>query len=126
MKIEVDKLEALGTWEYCIPPPNANITGSRFVYVTKHEKGNITELKSRLIAQGYSQCNGVDYYSDDTFAPVARMSSMQFVLTLATSLGFEIIQLDIKSAYLYSKVNDDEDLYLCPPPGNLLPNLPKG
>jgi hypothetical protein len=32
MKIEVDKLEQLGTWEYCIPPPNANITGSRFVY----------------------------------------------------------------------------------------------
>ena len=38
MKIEVDKLEALGTWEYCIPPPNANITGFQFVYITKHEK----------------------------------------------------------------------------------------
>ena len=77
------------------------------MYITKHEKGNITELKSRLVAQGYSQRDGVDYYSDDTFAPVARMSSMRFVLTLAASLGFEIIQLDIKSAYLYGKVNDE-------------------
>lgn len=126
MKIEVDKLEQLGTWEYCIPPPNANITGSHFVYRTKHEQGKVTELKSRLVAQGYSQRDGIDFYSDDTFAPVARMSSMRFVLTLAASQGFEIVQLDIKSAYLYGKVNDDEDLYLCPPPGNLLPNLPKG
>ena len=39
-------------------------------------------------------------------------------------LGFEITQLDIKSAYLYGKINDDEDLYLRPPPGDLLPNLP--
>jgi hypothetical protein len=126
MKIEVDKLEQLGTWEYSIPPPNANITGSHFVYCTKHKQGKITKLKSRLVAQGYSQRDGVDFYSNNTFAPVAHMSSMQFVLTLAASHGFEITQLDIKSAYLYSKVNNDEELYLSPPPGGLLPNLPKG
>jgi hypothetical protein len=76
MKIEVNKLKQLGTWEYCIPPPNANITGSRFVYCTKHKQGKITELKSRLVTQGYSQRDGVDFYSNDTFTSVARMSSM--------------------------------------------------
>jgi hypothetical protein len=43
-----------------------------------------------------------------------------------TSHGFEITQLNINSAYLYSKVNNNEELYLRPPPGDLLPNLPKG
>jgi hypothetical protein len=51
---------------------------------------------------------------------------MCFILTLVASRGFEINQINIKSTYLYSKVNDDEDLYLRPPPGNLLPNLPTG
>jgi hypothetical protein len=126
MKIEVNKLEQLDTWEYCIPLLNANITGSRFVYCTKHKQGKITELKPRLVVQGYSQCDSVDFYSNDTFAPVAHMSSMRFMLTLAASRGFKITQLDIKSAYLYGKVNDNEELYLCPLPGNLLPNLLKG
>jgi hypothetical protein len=76
MKIEVDKLKQLGTWKYCIPLPNANITVSCFVYCTKHKQGEITELKSRLVAQGYSQRDSVDFYSNDTFSPVARMSLM--------------------------------------------------
>ena len=54
------------------------------------------------------------------------MSSTRFILTLAASLDFEITQLDVKSAYLYGEVTNKENLYLRPPPGNLLPNLPKG
>lgn len=126
MKTEVDSLEQPGTWEYCIPPPHANITGLRFVYKTKYKHGKVTKLKSRLVAQGYSQRDGVDFYSNDLYAPVVRMSLWCFILSLAASLGFEITQLDIKSAYLYGEINDNEDLYLRPPPGDLLPNLPKG
>ena len=122
MKTELDSLESLGTWEYCEPPINANIIGSRFVYKTKYELGNQTKLKSRLVAQGFSQHEGIDYYANDLFAPVARMSSTRFILTL----DFEITQLDIKSAYLYGEVTNEENLYLRLPPGNLLPNLPKG
>ena len=126
MKTELDSLESLGTWEYCEPPTNANIIGSRFVYKTKYELGNQTKLKSRLVAQGFSQREGIDYYANNIFAPVARMSSTRFILTLAASLDFEITQLDVKSAYLYGEVTNKENLYLRPPPGNLLPNLPKG
>ena len=91
MKTEVDTLEQLGTWEYCIPPANANITGSHFVYKTKYEHGRVSKLKSRLVAQGYSQRDGIDFYSNDLFASVARMSSMRFVLSYTASLGFEIL-----------------------------------
>jgi hypothetical protein len=126
MKTEVDSLEELGTWEYVKPPTNANIIGSRFVYKTKLEFGKPTKLKSQLIAQGFSQRGGIDFYANDLFAPVARMSSTRFVLTLAASLDFEIVQLDIKSAYLYGNITKGEDLYLCSPPGNFLPNLPPG
>ena len=54
------------------------------------------------------------------------MSSTRFILALAATLDFEITQLDIRSAYLYGNVTDEETLYLRPPPGNLLPNLPEG
>ena len=54
------------------------------------------------------------------------MSSLRFILTLAANLDFEVTQLDIKSAYLYGTVHDGEDLYLRPPPGDFLPNLPPG
>lgn len=126
MKAELDSLESLGAWEYCKPPSDVNIIGSRFVYKTKYELGEKTKLKSRFVVQGFSQREGVDYYANDLFAPVALMSSTRFVLTLAASLDFEITQLDIKSAYLYGNTTSDEHLYLRSPPGDLLPNLPKG
>jgi hypothetical protein len=109
-----------------LPPTDVNIIGSRFVYKTKYEHGEQVKLKSRLVAQGFSQQEGIDYYANDVYAPVARMSSTRFVLTLAATLDFETTQLDIKSAYLYRNVTDKETLYLRPPPGNLLPNLPEG
>ncbi|KAF5374382.1 hypothetical protein D9758_004567 [Tetrapyrgos nigripes] len=126
MKTEIESLESLGTWEYVKPPADANIIGSRFVYKTKYELGKQTKLKSRLVAQGFSQQEGIDYYANDIFAPVARMSSTRFILALAASLDYETTQIDIKSAYLYGNVTDEETLYLRPPPGNLLPNLPEG
>jgi hypothetical protein len=97
-----------------------------FVYKTKLEFGKSIKQKSRLVAQGFSQRGGIDFYANDLFAPVARMSSTWFVLTLAASLDFKIVQLDIKSAYLYGNVTKGEDLYLCPPLGNFLPNVLPG
>jgi hypothetical protein len=119
-----DSMKAeIGTWEYVKPPTDANIIGSQFVYKTKYKHGEQVKLKSRLVAQGFSQQEGIDYYANDVYAPVARMSLTPFVLTLAATLDFETTQLDIKSAYLYGNVTDEETLYLRPPPGNLLTYL---
>ena len=126
MREEVKTLEQRNTWSYVFPPPNANIIGTRFVYKTKEEHGQKKRMKSRLVVQGFAQKEGFDYYSNDLFAPVARLSSMRTILAWAATNDFEITQIDVKSAYLYGNLNQDEEIYVRPPPGNLLPNLRPG
>lgn len=126
MQEELNTLEQRQTWSYVDPPSNANIIGTRFVYKTKEELGQKTRMKSHLVVQGYAQQDGIDYYSNDVFAPVARLSSMRTILSWAATNDYEIMQLDVKSAYLYGELNDDEEIYIRPPSGNLLPNLKSG
>ena len=54
--------------------------------------------KAQLVAQGYSQMDGIDY--DEIFAPVARMESIRILLTLACQLKFKLYQMDVKTAFL--------------------------
>jgi hypothetical protein len=67
---ELATLEAAGTWVLEEPPPGANIISSKWVFKAKKDAtGIIAQFKARLMAQGFSQINGVDY--NDTYAPVA-------------------------------------------------------
>lgn len=66
------------------PPAGANIVGSKWVYHAKKDAaGNIIHYKARLVAQGFSQVPGVDYF--DTFAPVAKLASIRAVLAMAAA-----------------------------------------
>ena len=67
--------------------------------------------KARLIAQGYSQIEGVDY--DETLAPVARMNSIRILLALACHLKFKLYQMDIKTIFLNGFLK--EDAYVAEP-----------
>ena len=72
---ELALLQETGTWEPTDPPAGANIVGSKWVYCTnKDTTGNVIYYKACLIAQGFSQVPGVDYF--DTFAPVAKLASI--------------------------------------------------
>ena len=75
--------------------------------------GTIDRFKARLVAQGYSQQPGVDY--NEVFAPVARYNSIQSVLAIANQLDLEVHQMDVKSAYLNGKL--DEEIYMRQPDG---------
>jgi hypothetical protein len=54
--------------------------------------------KAHLVAQGYSQVEGLDF--GDTFTPVARLEAIRILLTFATSKGFKLYQMDVKSVFL--------------------------
>ena len=70
---ELDVLKAAGTWETVDAPVGANIVGSKWVFRAKKDAaGVVVRNKARLVAQGFSQVPGVDYF--DTFTPVARLS----------------------------------------------------
>nr|GFB85663.1 hypothetical protein [Tanacetum cinerariifolium] len=65
----------------------------------KDERGIVVRNKARLVAQGYTQEEGIDY--DEVFAPVARIKAIRLFLAYASFMGFTVYQMDVKSAFLY-------------------------
>ena len=74
--------------------------------------GEVDKYKARLVAQGYAQIYGIDYY--ETFAPVAKLPSLRLLLAIAARNDWEIVTFDFNSAYLNSVL--DEEVYLEQPP----------
>ncbi|GKE12381.1 retrovirus-related pol polyprotein from transposon TNT 1-94 [Tanacetum coccineum] len=88
--------------------------GSKWVFKNKKDEHRIvTKNKARLVAQGYSQEEGIDY--DETFAPVVRMEDIGIFLSFATYMNFIVFQMDIKSAFLNEKLK--EEVYVKQPLG---------
>ncbi|GJU39191.1 putative ribonuclease H-like domain-containing protein [Tanacetum coccineum] len=88
--------------------------GTKWVFRNKKdERGIVIRNKARLVAQGYTQEEGIDY--DEVFAPVARIEAIRLFLAYASFKDFVVYQMDVKSAFLYGKI--EEDMYVCQPPG---------
>lgn len=111
---EMDALNKNNTWEIVPRPKDRNIVGSRWVFKIKHKAdGSLDRYKARLVAKGFSQQPGTDY--DDTYAPVARYDSLRLLLALAAHKRWVPRQLDVKSAFLYGKL--DREIYMEIPDG---------
>ena len=88
--------------------------GCRWVYTIKYlPDDSIERLKGRLVAKGYTQTYGVDYF--ETFSPVARLHSVRILLSVATSQSWPLYQLDKKDAFLHSDLQ--EEVYIDQPCG---------
>ena len=88
--------------------------GCRWVYRIKRlPSGEIEKRKSRLVAKGFHQRPGIDYF--ETFSPVIRRASVLLVLSLATSYNWTLRQLDVNNAFLQGSL--DEVVYMEQPPG---------
>nr|GFA47434.1 retrovirus-related Pol polyprotein from transposon TNT 1-94 [Tanacetum cinerariifolium] len=86
----------------------------------KDERGAVIRNKARLVAQGHTQEEGIDY--DEAFAPVARIEAIRLFLAYASFMGFTVYQMDVKSAFLYGNI--DEEVYVMQPPGFQDPEFP--
>ncbi|GJX63102.1 putative ribonuclease H-like domain-containing protein [Tanacetum coccineum] len=71
----------------------------------KDERGIVVRNKARLVAQGYTQEEGIDY--DEVFAPVARIEVIRLFLAYASFMGFIVYQMDVKSAFLYGTIKEE-------------------
>nr|GEV81108.1 retrotransposon protein, putative, unclassified [Tanacetum cinerariifolium] len=94
--------------------------GSRWVFKNKKdEKGIVIRNKATLVAQGYTQEEGIDY--DKVFAPVARIEAIRLFLAYASFKYFVVYQMDVKSTFLYEKI--EEEVYVRQPLGFEDPNF---
>jgi hypothetical protein len=116
IQMELDSLEKTGTWHLVKQPPGANVVECRWVLRIKNNAaGEIEKYKARLVVKGFTQIYGVDYY--ETYAPVARLASFRLLLAIAARNGWAVDTFNFDSAYLNSKLGDDEVVYLEQPMG---------
>jgi len=102
-------------------PPGAKVLNQRWVFKRKRDElGNVLKYKARLTPQGCYQTFGVDFM--DTYAPVARMTTVRFTLALSVLLNLKVSGADFTNAFLNAPLS--EDIYVNPPPG--CPPLPNG
>ncbi|GKE16135.1 ribonuclease H-like domain, reverse transcriptase, RNA-dependent DNA polymerase, partial [Tanacetum coccineum] len=106
MKVESDAIEKNQTWSLVDLPAVRKPIGLKCVYKLKRDpSGNILKHKARLIAKGYVQKPRVDF--DEVFAPVARIETIRILLALASSHGWKVHHLDVKSAFLHGRLEEE-------------------
>ncbi|GJY18543.1 putative ribonuclease H-like domain-containing protein [Tanacetum coccineum] len=122
MQEELLQFEIQKVWVLVDLPYGKKAIGTKWVYRNKKdERGVVVRNKARLVAQGHRQEEGIDY--DEVFAPVARLEAIRIFLAFASFMGFIVYQMDVKSAFLYGKI--DEEVYVSQPPGFQDPKYPK-
>jgi hypothetical protein len=100
---------------------DVNVIGTKWVFKNKPgEDGEVVRNKDRLIAEGYGLVEGLDF--GETFAPVAHLEAVRILLAFATSKGFKLYQMDMKSAFLNGVIQ--EEVYVRQPPGFESPIYP--
>ncbi|KAM2104654.1 hypothetical protein ACFX1R_015231 [Malus domestica] len=114
MQSELVALEQNHTWTLTSLPPGKCAIGSKWVYKIKHRSdGSIERYKARLVAKGYTQIEGLDY--SETFAPVAKLTTVRCLLAVAAQRHWPLHQLDVQNAFLHGDL--DEEVFMSPPPG---------
>ncbi|GJV69694.1 putative ribonuclease H-like domain-containing protein [Tanacetum coccineum] len=121
MQEELLQFKLQKVWILVDLPKGHRAIGTKWVYRNKKdERGIIIRNKARLVAQGHTQEEGIDY--DEVFAPMARIEAIRISLAYASYIGFMVYQMDVKSAFLYGQI--EEEVYVCQPPGFEDPNHP--
>jgi hypothetical protein len=96
-------------------PPGLKPLKGKLVCKRKHDDAsNIVQYKVRYVSKGYTQHYGVNY--DKTTAPTTRLESFWTILHIAATLGWDLHQFDIKTAFLHGVLLEDETMFMEQPP----------
>ncbi|KAK8625938.1 hypothetical protein V6N13_057093 [Hibiscus sabdariffa] len=121
MQEELNQFDRSNVWTLVDRPHDKSTIGTKWVFRNKlDESGNIVRNKARLVAQGYTQEEGIDF--DETYAPVARMEAIRMLLAFACHHEFKLFQMDVKSSFLNGFIN--EEVYVEQPPRFEDPKFP--
>jgi hypothetical protein len=102
------------TWELIDRPYGCKPVGCKWVFKKKlRPDGTIGKYKVSLVVKGYTQKEGEDFF--DTYSPVARLTTIRVLLSLATSHGLLVHQVDVKTTFLNREL--EEEIYMTQPDG---------
>nr|GFB92677.1 Gag-Pol polyprotein [Tanacetum cinerariifolium] len=118
---ELHQFDRLDVWELVNRPLCTNVNNLKWLWKNKRDEENtIIRNKSRLVAKGYAQKEGVDF--KESFAPVARLEAVRLFIAYAAHKSFTIYQMDVKTTFLYSPLK--EEVYVNQPNGFVDPYHP--
>ncbi|KAE8725434.1 Indole-3-acetic acid-amido synthetase GH3.17 [Hibiscus syriacus] len=114
MKEEIDALQQNQTWDIVPKIKDVKPISCKWVYkIKRRPDGSIERYKARLVARGFSQQYGLDY--DETFSPVAKLTTVRVLLALAANKDWNLWQMDVKNAFLHGEL--DREIYMTQPMG---------
>nr|GEU45590.1 retrovirus-related Pol polyprotein from transposon TNT 1-94 [Tanacetum cinerariifolium] len=106
MQEELHQFDRLDVWELVNRPLCKNVINMKWLWKNKHDEENtVIQNKSRLVAKGYAQKEGVDF--EESFAPVARLEAVRLFIAYAAHKSFTIYQLDVKTTFLYGPLKKE-------------------
>nr|GEV35873.1 copia protein [Tanacetum cinerariifolium] len=121
MQEELLQFKMQKVWVLVDLPHGKRAIGTKWVFRNKNdERGIVIRNKARLVAQGHTQEEGINY--EEVFAPVARIEAIRLFLAYTSFMGFMVYQMDVKSAFLYGTI--EEEVYVCQPLGFEDPDHP--
>ncbi|GJS41061.1 ribonuclease H-like domain-containing protein [Tanacetum coccineum] len=121
MQEELLQFKLQEVWTLVELPNRKRAIGTKWVFKNKKdERGIVIKNKARLVAQGYTQEEGIDYY--EVFAPISKIEAIRLFLAYGSFKDFMVYQMDVKSVFLYGKI--EEEVYVCQPPGFEDPDFP--
>ncbi|GJY63767.1 zinc finger, CCHC-type containing protein [Tanacetum coccineum] len=115
---EIGSIMENNTWVLSDLPPGCKPLGCKWIFKRKMKvDGTIDKFKARLVIQGFRQKEGIDYF--DTYAPVARISTIRLLIALAATHNLVIHQMDVKTTFLNGDL--EEEIYMKQPEGFVMP-----
>ncbi|GKE92121.1 putative ribonuclease H-like domain-containing protein [Tanacetum coccineum] len=103
MQDELLQFQLQKVWTRVNLPNGKRAIETKWVFRNKKdERGIVIKNKARLVAQGYTQEEGIDY--DEVFVSVARIKAIRLFLAYASFMEFIVYQMDVKSAFLYGTI----------------------
>jgi hypothetical protein len=106
MDKEMETLYKNEAWDLVDLLTGRNPISDKWVFKKKlNAEGKVEKYKSRLVAKGYSQVEGIDF--GEIFSHVVKLTSIRFLLFVATTFYFEVEQMDVKITFLHGDLEDE-------------------